>query len=396
MLVSVIWFATRLVQLALLQPGATVTEGLQQTSAILPSATHPTSKVMDSYTETTAEFLAETKALLEELSPPDRHTFAWDNVSTENVTTHYVDTLNGGGSPTRLHIMVICGIHGRELYSSDLCRSWLMYHATAANQTKSTVFQWTFVLVANPSGRDLVVQAYRNKQQQVPDQDLLCHRGNGRGVDLNRNWRTYNIDLYQPQQRRPFGDPEYAGEDAFSEAETKNLRTLLEEIRPDVLLAIHTGTVAILTPFDDDPDQIPETYRELSWMAQWMARQSSCNKVRSHMCLVGRGAQMLGYTGRGSMGDFAYRHQYAALPFTLEIYQGKIDEEEQVLVREKNTTTLEGFPTPQACFQFFNPPQHRLAYELRKWKSLWRALYYMNEKDQSTLQQLLIQSYAHD
>jgi hypothetical protein len=283
----------------------------------------------------------------------------------------------------RRRVMLVCGMHGRELITSDFCRIWLLQ--AAASYLRSSDCQdktqqpsrsiapidWLFVPVANAQGRDLVARARKEWQftavrdRQHQDYSQMCHRGNLFGVDLNRNWPT--------PHKRPedvhLGDEEYPGPSAFSEPETMNLHRMLSHFQPDVLLAVHSGEFAILTPYDDGEDEAPLEARSLLLkMANWMAALSRCKTMR---CLVGNGAAHLGRS-YGTMGDFAYRNGLASFPFTLEIYGGKTN-----------------WTTPEQCFSLFNPADSEAA--IQRWGGLWRGWYYMTERDQTYLQQMLMQ-----
>lgn len=358
----------------------------------------------DSYLEDTDTFLAETRALIELVNADHALYFEWFNQTLRTKhrvagsTVHAVKVK----SPTRAgtKIMVVCGMHGRELFTSDVCRSWLLYAAASTSMANFTntaettsAFsnlsgaQWLYVPVANPSGRDIVTQSYR-RQHKLPPRGTesrwdLCHRGNRNGVDLNRNWRTYNEDLYHTNTiPHTAGDDrynssnnnnpsttkqsvEYPGPEAFSEPETVILRNLIEDFRPDLLLSIHTGTLAVLVPYDDTPKK-PPLYNDLIRVAEWISTQARCTE-----CIVGRGASAL-YRARGTMGDFVFRHELCPFPITLEVY--KQDDTNENVSDEYNHWNED----PWRCFHAFNPPREGFTKQLKRWKRLWTSLYYMN------------------
>jgi protein MpaA len=66
-----------------------------------------------------------------------------------------------------------------------------------------------------------------------PDGYRLGVRQNGRGVDLNRNFRSE----WRPRGRS--GDPQYSGPRPWSELETRLARALIRRIEPDVTLWYH-------------------------------------------------------------------------------------------------------------------------------------------------------------
>ena len=66
-----------------------------------------------------------------------------------------------------------------------------------------------------------------------PDGHRLGVRQNGRGVDLNRNFRSQWIPIGERW------DPEYSGPYPFSEPETRIARDLIKRIRPHVTIWYH-------------------------------------------------------------------------------------------------------------------------------------------------------------
>ena len=221
----------------------------------------------DSYSETSAQFIQETQALMRQILTRNSSAskqFSWSRLSTKtkrnssselNYLRYTPDSPLDNNTTRRLRVMVVGGMHAREMFTSDFCRSWILYSALASvnpdQRTSVAPIDWVFVPVSNPSGRDLVAASYRNDTDSF--QWSKCHRGNGNGVDLNRNWRSYDEDIYQGLDRRvlkprpthrlenrPPLPEENPGTESFSEPETNNLRDLLHSFKPDILLTIHT------------------------------------------------------------------------------------------------------------------------------------------------------------
>ena len=78
---------------------------------------------------------------------------------------------------TNLRVMVIGGTHAKELVTTEVCRSWM----EAAERTKPSwrqpQIEWLFVPIANPTGRDIVARALREKISTNHESDALCYKG---------------------------------------------------------------------------------------------------------------------------------------------------------------------------------------------------------------------------
>lgn len=368
----------------------------------------------DSYAQSASEFLADTQSLLDGISDgisddptesprPFSRSAIWTENPKHNSTVEIEYALHNACASSsdaarRLRIMVVCGIHGRELFSSDVCRSWMLLSAMASeslprgsceydSEERVAPIDWMYVQVANPSGRDLASAAYSSSGGGGEEEDggsgwNKCHRGNSRGVDLNRNWRTYDLDLYsgpgkQAGERRhrledrPVLTEEYSGPESFSEAEALALRTLLDRFEPDVLLSVHTGMYSITYPYDDSV-RPPETRADLMRFASMASEWAACRSARPR-CSVGQGSNVLPVS-RGTMGDFAYRHRKCPFPLTLEAFEGP---------HPRDFSSWDG--DPDSCFYFFNPHQSAVLASLKRWKPLWKGLYHMDPSKQSLI-----------
>lgn len=88
------------------------------------------------------------------------------------------------------------------------------------------------VPIVNPDGHKLVME-----------EGDLCHRTNGRNVDLNRNWGDHWVHS-STLEKDTFG-----GNEPFSEPETQLLKEDATQYKPDVFLTIHSGTLGLFTPW---------------------------------------------------------------------------------------------------------------------------------------------------
>lgn len=119
-------------------------------------------------------------------------------------------------------ILVVGGIHGDEYSSVSVVYKWL----NKLERYHSGLFHWKIVPLLNPDG------LLRKKSQRM----------NANGVDLNRNFPT--ADWYKQSQyywvNRTYKNPRrYPGKDPLSEPESRWLYELIEEFKPDAIVAVH-------------------------------------------------------------------------------------------------------------------------------------------------------------
>jgi murein peptide amidase A len=132
-----------------------------------------------------------------------RHELIGHSVQGRAIRVHEVGSF---ASPKR--ILVVGCIHGDETAGLRITRS--------------------LARSAPPRGIDLWIVHNLN-----PDGRRLGVRQNGRGVDLNRNFRSEWIPIGERW------DPEYSGPYPFSEPESRVARDLIKRIRPDVTIWYH-------------------------------------------------------------------------------------------------------------------------------------------------------------
>ena len=121
-------------------------------------------------------------------------------------------------------VLVIGGIHGDELTSSSIVFRWL--ELLQQGDGDSAQYHWRVIPVMNPDG-------------------LLAKpptRVNARGVDLNRNFPTYNWLREAPRywESKTQRDPRrFPGKAPISEPESRWLHDEITRFKPDVIVSIH-------------------------------------------------------------------------------------------------------------------------------------------------------------
>ncbi len=121
-------------------------------------------------------------------------------------------------------VLVIGGIHGDELTASSIVFRWLELLQQPDGDDKQ--YHWRVIPVLNPDG-------------------LLAKpptRVNARGVDLNRNFPTYNWFREAPRywESKTQRDPRrFPGKTPLSEPESRWLHDEITRFKPDVIVTIH-------------------------------------------------------------------------------------------------------------------------------------------------------------
>ncbi len=120
-------------------------------------------------------------------------------------------------------VILMGGIHGDEYSSVSLIFRWL----EKLDQYHSGLFHWQVVPLLNPDG---LLQKPRATRQ------------NGNGVDLNRNFPTFDWNSLAENYwiKRTYRNPRrYPGPMAASEPETQWFMRRINEFKPDAIVAVH-------------------------------------------------------------------------------------------------------------------------------------------------------------
>lgn len=187
----------------------------------------------------------------------------------------YALRLRAGGGSNRRGILIVGGMHARELMNPDTIIE-LAYDLASAYATETGLSyggaEWSALDIrvmmetldiwmlpcANPDGRHHVMKTGGDWNWRMNRRDNLntpCD-----GVDLNRNcdfmWRvvgpTTVCDPCSPTQG-------FVGRLPFSEPESQNIHTLCDAHRIDVFVDVHSFSEFVLFPWGHAPTQTTQT-----------------------------------------------------------------------------------------------------------------------------------------
>ncbi|HET8741253.1 MAG TPA: M14 family zinc carboxypeptidase [Gaiella sp.] len=192
--------------------------------------------------------------------------FALPEPSVEGRPVHAL-RLRAGGGGERRGVMVVGGTHSRELMNPDaiveLAVDLFVSHVngsdvTYGNRTWSaaeiklileTLDLW-LVPCMNPDGREYVMNVdnlWRKNRRDNPG--TSCD-----GVDLNRNFDVV-WGVTQGQTSCAQCSEVFCGPQAFSEPETRNIRSVLDTRRVDCFVDVHSYSELVLWPWGHAPSQ---------------------------------------------------------------------------------------------------------------------------------------------
>jgi hypothetical protein len=256
-----------------------------------------------------------------------------------------LDVVMHGAEDAPFRVLVVCGFHPRERITRELCARW----NTLLAERPPTRVRIDVVADVNPEGTAL---------------NASCWRGNARGVDLNRNWPPIAECVYDVHEATKsfvrYSEEEWShGEAPFSEWETRTLDAITRHASPDLVLAVHSGVLAFLMPYDSC-ERSPANINELARLGGWL-RHGVCDKY----CPVARSAFWLG-SASGTYTDYVYHTLGVPLVYTLEVYKPPDDECE--------------------CEHAFSPPPGApTAATLARWDPLLLKVAHANNDDFTTL-----------
>lgn len=189
------------------------------------------------------------------------------------------------------------------------CR--VLIFATIHGEETETTFVLSRALrnLAGPSPHCAVVLSMN------PDGAARGTRGNANGVDLNRNWPTATWSPEPVCHRYSFDHPRDVelspGAEPASEPEVRALRSLIEELRPHTVVAMHSNLDCI-----EDPKG--------GVLAHWFGERTGLKVVDD-----------VGYATPGSFGTWCGENGYDVITYELP------DQSPETLVKTHTPAFLE-------------------------------------------------------
>lgn len=287
----------------------------------------------------------------------------------------YARSSHGGGAPEAscppLRAVLVCGMHGREPVSVEVCRRIAERAVTRAAPSLpeggggtggGALAEWVergrlellVVPLTNPSGNDGALS------------NSPCMRVNSAGVDLNRNWPRFGTPGVTPRvDTGPSAeeDEENPGPYPLSEYENAFVHRLVTAKGPspsdsealgfsggavDVLVNVHSGAEAILWPFD-------VTYAPSRYAGSLRALAERMTEGRCPRCDLSSGISAF-YPAAGTLVDWAHHDFNVTVAYTWEVYSD---------------------PTASRkdCLRFFNPhDRETLDSVTTSWTSTFTAM----------------------
>jgi hypothetical protein len=246
----------------------------------------------------------------------------------------------------KLRVMIVCGQHGRELVTAEVCFALTRLLQLQAKDVDligplmKLVEQnvgFYILPVMNPHARQMI---------ERDRQTFGCKRTNHHDVDLNRNFPF----IRQPPRSYRLGNPgeeNYAGPYPLSEFETVLTQKWVQTIQPHLLIVIHSGLDAILLPYDAFYIPMHEHYTRMLRIAN-LAKHQTCPQ-----CKIGQSSVLL-YESYGTLVDAALDLYDVDIALTLEIFG--------------NTSIKSTNEDGDSCFHYFNPNEgHELASVVKRW-----------------------------
>eukprot|EP00736_Rhodelphis_marinus_P009201 Rmarinus@m.9298 len=298
-----------------------------------------------SFYHTTDEILQSTKSLATNVCPevmlhfPVRRGSSDGSYNAETEIVVFTENVRDPWPDDRVRILVSFNEHAREPVTAEsgfrliqlLCVGWARAHGSTGNVLEDDILfgnvginppsgvprvaQWTATEIADTAARILrdvvfilipVENAVGRKQVE---NGKSCLRGNGREVDLNRNFAHRWGEEIKSQPRLK---EEYPGTKPFSEPETQVIRDITLLAAPHAYIGIHSGIEEMYMPYDSEK-KLPSNSLEMQRVLKTI-NDEYCQ------CASGPAGSVAGYLAFGTASDWMYLTRNVNFSYTFEIY----------------------------------------------------------------------------
>ena len=216
-----------------------------------------------------------------------------------------------GSGPTK--VLLSFGIHGREYMTSEIAMNFLTKLCSGDEHKLLNDVTFTTIPVFNPDGRART-DAALGLGTGIRDQSCGDRRKNGKFVDLNRNFDWDWDDLVASS-----GDAlstSYRGPAPNSEIESQTLDALAGAVKPDMYIDIHTGTLAMYSPWNHNSSGAPNTDEAIALLNK-VATGTSWHRDQRPKFGVGG---IVSYLASGTAADFIFAKHHPRYAFIFETY----------------------------------------------------------------------------
>lgn len=259
-----------------------------------------------------------------------------DNANLYNIA--FTPKIDSTPKSRNLSVAIVCGQHGRELISSEICVHLILHlrglekSQTIGNRlnrlTTELGVQFWILPLANPWARQFIEL----------NENESCRRTNGNDVDLNRNFPC--PDFVRGKHKK--GHAEYPGKSDLSEWESNFTLDFVHRANAHIFINIHSGAESIMLPYDCSVNAIHPFYFQM----QQLAKMAAINSSLPNSVAIGKGSQVL-YEAHGTLGDFVTNMMGVPFVYTLEVFGDRFN------------TVSDTDMTSSQCFELFNPSRGR-------------------------------------
>lgn len=252
----------------------------------------------------------------------------------------------GVGAEGKLRVLAGFGEHGREFVSSEVALR-LVEKVCGGDGVGGDEGRGADERLVEELGRTemVIVPVVGSASRKLAEAGRYCERGNGRGVDVNRNYafewgKADNETL--PEEEKP-------GTAAFSEPETRLMHVLGMHFKPHVYVAVHSGDRTLVVPWDSGRAPAPSNMQDMHFVTN-AVKDEHCPE-----CRIGTAGSLFNYRAFGTSVDFMHGVLGVPIAFTVEVFgdnNAKYDD----------------------CVRLFNPPSSDYEGIVEAWSSAFTTI----------------------
>lgn len=217
----------------------------------------------------------------------------------------------GVGAQDKLRVLAGFGEHGREFISAEVALR-LVEKVCGGDGVGADGGRGVDERLVEELARTemVIVPVVGCASRKLAEAGRYCERGNGRGVDVNRNyafeWGKVDNETL-PEEEKP-------GTAAFSEPETRLMHILGMHFKPHVYVAVHSGDSTLVVPWDSGHTPAPSNINDMHFVTK-AVKDAHCPH-----CRIGTADSLFHYRAFGTSVDFMHGVLGVPIAFTVEVF----------------------------------------------------------------------------